>query len=402
MTEHAAPRPGPPALLVIDDDPASCEVLSAIARRAGFEPRMATDASRLEAMLAPEVKAVVLDLQMPGVDGIEVLRRLVALGCSARVILVSGVDAPILRSAFQLGEEGGLDMAGRLQKPVRAAELLALLRDPRPGKAGAGARDAPPRESAERVRHAIESGEMTVFLQPQADLRTGSIAGAEALVRWRHPERGLLLPGHFIATVEDAALGLALTEAVVEAALRAWDACARDGLDLPEVSVNLPPEALTDTAFPDRVEAALARHGLPPHRFVFELTETSIARDTVAALDILTRLRLKGTRLAVDDFGVGYSSLELLRRLPFTELKIDRQFVAELPTSASAAAIVRNSIALARDLGLRVLAEGVESEAAWWRLSDLGCDLAQGYLVGRPMPPSGMAAWLSSWRPPAR
>jgi EAL domain-containing protein (putative c-di-GMP-specific phosphodiesterase class I) len=384
------PRPGRPALLVIDDDPAVCDVVSAIARRAGFEPRVTTDAARLEALLAPEVRAVVLDLQMPGVDGVEVLRRLAAVGCTARVILVSGVDVPILRTAFHLGEEGGLDMAGRLQKPVRPAEP------------GASAREEIPRENAERIRHAIESGEMTVFLQPQADLRTGAIAGAEALVRWLHPERGLLLPGQFIATVEDGTLGLALTEAVVEAALRAWDACARDGLDLPEVSVNLPPEALTDTAFPDRVEAALARHGLPAGRFVFELTETSIARDTLAALDILTRLRLKGMRLAVDDFGVGYSSMELLRRLPFTELKIDRQFVEALPGSASARAIVRSCIALGRDLGLRVLAEGVETEAVWWHLVELDCDLAQGYLIGRPTPPELMRARLDSWRVPRR
>jgi len=278
--------------------------------------------------------------------------------------------------------------------------LMQLLREEAP-TASPTARRAPPSFSAEAIRAGIEAGELVVHFQPQLTVRSGEVVGLEALVRWQHPEHGLLFPDAFIRTAEQAGLGLLLTERVLEQVLAlGGDGFPQWGEKLPIVSVNLPPQALTDVRFPDRVTDLLARHNLPADRLTFELTETSVAAESGVALDILTRLRLKGIRLSIDDYGVGYSSMEQLSRLPFTELKIDKQFVLEMAHNERAVAIVRRTVALGHDLGLTVLAEGVETESLWWMLRDMDCDLAQGYYMSRPLPFEALPGWLAGWQPP--
>jgi EAL domain-containing protein (putative c-di-GMP-specific phosphodiesterase class I)/FixJ family two-component response regulator len=404
MTLPPAPVPAEPrpdgCILVVDDDLQMCRTIADMARWAGFEARHTTDPGAIESLIDDELVAITLDLSMPHVDGIQVLRNLARQRVAAKVILLSGVDESILHTAINLGRAEGLNMAGSLRKPVRAADLVDLLRKEIRPPGTAAARTALPQPSAQELRAGIAQGQMVIRLQPQVDLVGGGLVGAEVLVRWQHPTRGLLYPDSFLPAIEAHGLGLALTETVLEQALTLCTqhpgVCDR----LPRLSVNLPPQALSDLGFPDRVAARLAHHGLDASRLAFELTETSFAREPVSALDILSRLRLKGVELSIDDFGVGYSSLEQLRQLPFNEIKIDKQFVNELGQTARSTAIVKGTISMAKDLGLRVLAEGVETVEVWRLLQALRCDLAQGYLITRPLPAQALTAWLPGWQAP--
>jgi EAL domain-containing protein (putative c-di-GMP-specific phosphodiesterase class I) len=247
--------------------------------------------------------------------------------------------------------------------------------------------------SAGALRDALDANQLVIHLQPQLSLDTGRIVGLEALVRW--DRNGTLLPpDRFVQIAEAAELSLDLTWGVIEQVAREAAALA-ERWDL-WIAVNLPPAALTDVSFPDRVVTHLRRTGLAVSRLHFEITETSVVREGVAALDILTRLRLKGFALAIDDFGTGYASLSQLRRLPFSALKIDKSFVGRMDRDPASAAIVHNCVELGHDLGLTVVAEGVESEATCRALREAGCDIVQGYAVGRPAPAGEIDRWLES------
>jgi diguanylate cyclase (GGDEF)-like protein len=243
------------------------------------------------------------------------------------------------------------------------------------------------------LREAIDDGSLEVHYQPKADLRTGHVAGVEALVRWRHPERGLIAPDEFIPLAEHTGLITPLTVHVLTAALAQCRAWSDAGIPL-DVAVNLSPRNLAEAELPELVARLLAEAGVGPDRLKLEITESSIMADPLRARDVLTRLDAMGVGLAIDDFGTGYSSLSYLSELPVNEIKIDRSFVRNMQTSSGDAFIVRATIDLGRNLGLVVVAEGVEDEEMWARLGELGCDTAQGYFLSRPVPAAELGAWL--------
>ncbi len=250
---------------------------------------------------------------------------------------------------------------------------------------------------AGELRRAIDGGELVLHYQPKADLASGRVTGVEALVRWQHPERGLLAPDRFVPLAERTGLVRELTRHVLAAALgqlRAWEA---DGIVL-DVSVNLSARDLLDTELPATVERLLDQQGIEPRRLELEITESVLLTDPTRAGGVLGRLDAMGVRLAIDDFGVGYSSLAYLKRLPVGAIKIDRSFVTNMGRDENDAVIVRSTIDLGRTLGLRVVAEGVEDERAWSELVRLHCDQAQGYFLSRPLPPEALAAWLRGVR----
>jgi EAL domain-containing protein (putative c-di-GMP-specific phosphodiesterase class I) len=223
-------------------------------------------------------------------------------------------------------------------------------------------------------------------------VQTGALAGVEALVRWSHPQHGLIPPDVFIPLAEQSRLIQPLSRWVLGAALAQCAAWRDNGLDVP-VSVNLCAQDLQDPALPENVVALLAEHALPPDRLRIEITETTLMADPRHARGILSRLREHGVQIAIDDFGTGYSSLAYLQRLPLNELKIDRSFVRDMAADDGARAIVRAVTNLANDLGLRVVAEGVEDAETLEALRALGCDVVQGYYFARPLPAADIAAW---------
>jgi diguanylate cyclase (GGDEF)-like protein len=244
------------------------------------------------------------------------------------------------------------------------------------------------------LRRAIDEGELVLHYQPKAELQSGRVVGVEALVRWQHPERGLLFPDEFVPLAERTGLIKELTLSVLEAALRQLRAWQANGLEL-SVSVNLSARDLLDLELPETVERLLRTYDLRPDRLELEITESVILADPMRARLVLDRLSAMGVELAIDDFGSGYSSLAHLKRLPVKQIKIDRSFVMNMERDENDAVIVRSTIDLGRNLGLRVVAEGVESEAVWTDLARLDCDLAQGYFLSRPICGQALSDWVS-------
>jgi diguanylate cyclase (GGDEF)-like protein len=249
------------------------------------------------------------------------------------------------------------------------------------------------------LRQAVARDELRLFLQPKADLASGVIVGAEALVRWQHPQRGLLPPSEFIPFAEQAGFVRHVSTWMVAAAARAWQAMHAAGCEL-SISVNLSARDLMDPDLAARFKALVRERGAPPSALCLEITEGAIMEDPQRAQLTLEQLGRLGFRLSIDDFGTGYSSLAYLKRLAVDELKIDKSFVMGMEADLDDAKIVRSTIELAHNLGLSVVAEGLETERTWKLLAALGCDHGQGYYIARPMPEAQFVSWLRDWHVP--
>jgi EAL domain-containing protein (putative c-di-GMP-specific phosphodiesterase class I) len=241
---------------------------------------------------------------------------------------------------------------------------------------------------------AIETGQLEVHFQPKADVRTGAVRGAEALVRWRHPEHGLMPPAAFLPLAERAGLMGPLALLVLEQAIARCAAWRAAGHDL-TIAVNLSVTNLMDPDLPAEIAALLSEAALAPRCLELEITEDVVMADAVGPIGVLHELKELGVRLALDDFGTGYSSMAYLKHLAVDTLKIDKSFVRDMADSHEDAAIVRSIVALAHALDLEVVAEGVATQRAWFAVRDAGCDLAQGYQLGRPMPAEAFELWLA-------
>lgn len=256
--------------------------------------------------------------------------------------------------------------------------------------------DPAARLTAADLERAIENGELCLLYQPKIELSGGRLCGVEALARWHHHEHGAIAPAAFVPRIERLGLIDRLTEWVLESALRQWTGWREAGLAI-DVAVNISALSLERLDLPDVVSHLCATHGVPPERLIIELTEGS-TQSAVRLLHNMSRFRLKGSKISLDDYGTGYSSLALLQQLPFNELKIDRCFVSAAVTSHDSRAILRSTIDLAHELGMTATAEGVETDAACDLLVQLGCDQAQGYWIGRPLPGPDLSGWLEEWR----
>lgn len=365
-----------PRLLMIDDDMAFCRFVTRVAEPYGFEV-VATDDQDIFQSRAQSWNPtlIVMDLQMPGKDGIELLRDLALYDCTAHIVLTSGLDTRTLDSAMRLGNVRGLKIKGVLQKPVPLQDLNGLLAKYIPIDNAALSRD---------LGSAIVADQLFLEYQPKIDGHLGQITGVEALVRWHHPKFGLIRPDRFIALAEETDLIDPLTDWVFAAAVKQAAIWRDQGVPL-EVAINLSARNLRDIQLPDRLVRHCSEFGINPESVTLELTETSAMHDAIQMMDVLTRLRIKGFMLSIDDFGTGYSSLIQLRKMPFSELKVDVSFVAHMLEDKDCKIIVEVIIDLARKLGLKSVAEGVESEPIWNALLGLECDRGQGYYLGRPM-----------------
>ena len=380
-----------PVLLAFDDDREIVETICAIGVRAGFRTASSTSSDRLRELvetMKPDV--VVLDLQMPGDDGVSALRYLADSRSTAKIFLVTGMDERTIAAAEQYGLRRGLSVFGTLQKPFDPDELLARFE-----RAHASIRPLTPADLAQ----AIENGELVVHYQPIirrfAD-STWDVAAAEALLRWNHPVRGLLTPDSFVSMGEAHGLSRAMTDFVLQRGieqLKGWETQRlRIGL-----RVNISATLIADLAFPDRLERMLLDQAVDPEALSLEITETGMLEQTPDAFDILTRLRIKNIGLAIDDFGIGYSSLTQLFRMPFNEMKIDRSLVGRIIESKEASIMVDALVSLAHKLNLTVCAEGVENRATLEELGRFGADLAQGYFIGTPVPPAELPPIIAHW-----
>lgn len=391
-------------ILVVDDDSFTLKLVARMVANLGHADVTTCERARLALERLDAAKdppdIVLLDLNMPDMDGIEFVRQLGERRFAGGLILMSGEDLRVLQAAENLVEQHRLRLLGRLHKPVVPEALSALLEQRSQGAARAARPRATP-FSADELRRAIRDGELVNHYQPKVAVASGQIMGVETLVRWQHPTAGLVFPDRFIGVAEEHGLIDDLTRAVLTAAVaqtRTW----RDaGLEW-RVAVNVSMDNLTALDFPEFVSGLADAVGVAPGAIILEVTESRLQRDARAALDIVTRLRLRRFGLSIDDFGTGHSSLAQLRDMPFDELKVDRSFVHGAARDSTARAIFEASLGMARQLGMKVVAEGVEDPEDWRFLEQAGCDFAQGYFVGKPMTVAALADWAAQWHDRSR
>ena len=388
-------------ILLVDDDPFVLKLLSVQLRTFGpahMEVVCHTSGQAALSLLEhdKQIGIVFCDLQMPEMDGVEFVRHLVRLRYAGSLVLVSGENSRTRQAVEQLARAHGLHVLGTLGKPVTTESLLQLL--------GTAIRAVPPPSPVARaplytptdLQLAIRQGELLNYYQPKVELATGRVAGLEALVRWRHPRDGLVLPCHFVPMSEEHGLVGYLGVEVMREALRDLRRWLDAGHQL-DLAINVPLGSVSSLDYPDFLVEQAHAAGVPLHHIVLEITESRLMDNPQVQLDVLTRLRLKQVRLSIDDFGTGYSSLAQLRDLPFDELKIDRGFVHQAARTPSLRAILEASLGLAQELGLRTVAEGVEEREDWDLLRASGCDMVQGFFVAKPMPSDEVEGWLAKW-----
>lgn len=387
-------------ILVLDDEPFMLKLLARLLTNMGFTDVATCDNGRTalervdDATHAPQL--ILCDLNMPGMDGIEFVRKLVEHGYAGSLILVSGEDERTLQSARTLVQAHHIEVLGSLQKPVLPQALFQLVeRWVPPAQVAQHLQDKG--YGAERLAQAIQSGELVNYYQPKVSVATGEVMGVETLVRWRHPQDGMVFPDQFIGLAETHGLIDDLTQAVLAQALRDSAAWTRQDLKI-KVAINVSMANLTALEFPEQITSAAVAAGVAPQSIVLEVTESQLMKDLRAPLEILTRLRLRRFRLSIDDFGTGHSSLAQLRDVPFDQLKIDQSFVHGAHHNETLRAIFFASLGLAKELNMEVVAEGVEDAADWNFLQRTGCDLAQGYFIARPMQADHVLGWVAGWR----
>lgn len=387
------------SILVLDDEPFMLKLLAHLLLELGFSPAITCDngAAALRCVDSADrtPDLILLDLNMPDMDGVEFVRALVERGYGGSLILVSGEDERVLHMAERLIHAHQVNVLGHLSKPFSLGGLSALMEksvlDVQRGK-----RAIKKTYSAERLGTAIAGGELVNYYQPKVAVATGAVVGVETLVRWRHPQDGLIFPDQFIGLAEEHGLIDALTRAVMRNALAQVRTWLQQGLHL-RVAINISMDNLSSLAFAEYITNEALAAGVAPQDVVLEVTESRLMLDQRAPLEILTRLRMKRYRLSIDDFGTGHSSLKLLHDISFDELKIDRSFVHEAWRDPTTRAIYDASLALGKQLGMVVVAEGVEDANDWGLVKRTGCDLAQGYFIAPPMPAADLPAWVASW-----
>ena len=338
---------------------------------------------------------ILCDLNMPDMDGVSLMRHLATRKYRGGIILVSGEDKRILKAAEDLARAHDLNFLGALAKPVTpdALESLIKLYDPL-------ASQRTEREgvelTADDLKTAIENKDIFVVFQPQVSVTTRELIGVETLARWIHADKGFIPPDIFVHLAEEKGLIDDLTELVVDLAVTQGGEWLADGLDV-KISVNISVDNLNNLKMPEYLGTKCEEAGMDSRSLVLEVTESRLMEDIVTPLEILTRLRLKGHDLSIDDFGTGHASMEQLKRIPFSELKIDRAFVNGAHRDAGAMAILKASVDLAKSMDMLIVAEGVEDQDDWDLVAELGCDIVQGYFSAKPMPAGDIKGWLQGW-----
>ena len=392
--QAALAQENPRRVLIIDDDERVLKYMSLMVQQSGFEVAVSTTIRpNLLAGLGPS-DFVFVDMQMPGMDGIQVLDVLSRHGVKSRIVPMSGSHVEVLETAERIARRNGLSVTGFLTKPFRQAELRRILDEtPSELQRPKGHRALPSEINIEDVLAGLERCEFDTYLQPIINLVSRKAIGYEALARWQSEKFSLVSPDRFIGLAAQNGVLPLLTQQLANRALTYSAALKARGLPS-KVSLNLGMEDFVDSALPEKLAALVAQHGLPAHSLTVELTESSATQNETRLLEILARIRLKDIDLAIDDFGTSYSSLERLAWIPFTSLKIDMRFISEITTSSTARIIVESAIKLAKRLKLNTVAEGIETEDQLAILKDLGCDRGQGWLFARAMEFQSAMDWV--------
>lgn len=350
----------------------------------------------LEAGSSAGIDVAMVDLALPGVDGLDLIRQLAGTGTQARLIVTGAQPAGLLFSVETLAHALGIDLLGTLATPVVTAQLKDLLEHYTP-LSGAPVRPSAPRFTFQQIGIGLQKRQFEPFFQPKIELATGQVKGLETFARWRHPEHGILGPASFIDALQQHNRIDFLDWSMIELSVERCRWFQDRGIPMP-ISLNIAPATLAHPSFVRQMSACLERHKVLPDYVTFEMSETAVLSTNPTFIERLIRLRMMGFGLAIDDYGTAHSNLQLLARIPFTELKIDRTFVDGASRRRPLGTVLRSFLSLAHSLDRMSVAVGVETRQDWDFLQDHGCTYAQGYHIANPMEAAAFPAWLSDWR----
>jgi EAL domain-containing protein (putative c-di-GMP-specific phosphodiesterase class I)/CheY-like chemotaxis protein len=342
--------------------------------------------------LAPPVDIIVTDLDMPGMDGMEFIRHVGEVGRPVSLILASGLDRSLIASVESMARAYGLHLLGAMEKPVTAKKLSAAIGRYAPALAPVEHAVPLPILPLDQILAGLARDEFVPYFQAKMDLESGAVRGAEAVARWLHPIHGVMPPQGFVTALEECGRIAQLTEIMLSkgaACCVEWMAAGSSAT----LSVNLSLASLHDMTVAERLTEIVTRAGITPRNVVLEVTESAAATHLGRVLENLSRLRMKGFGLSIDDYGTGYSSMQQLTRIAFTELKIDQSFVRNA-AQPSCRAMIESSLEMAEKLHIVAVAEGIETRAEWELLRKMGCQLGQGYFIAKPMAGEEFLRWM--------
>lgn len=383
--------------LIIDDSKSFLDYFNAVLNSVGINDiKTASNGKKALTVLDKhnDIELILCDINMPEMDGVEFLRHLANRNYRGEVIVISGEHHRVIDSVHQLAKAHQLKIRGTLRKPIDMEQLQRML-----GKHSVAGNELALINkhdfSIEEIRKAIYKEQFVAFFQPKVDIKTLRVTGAEALCRWQHPNLGVVGAGAFIPFMESNDLIDDITDVMLDKAIQFTRDMCEQQADF-TVSVNVSVECLTRLNLPDLLHARVVEAGIRPENLVIEVTESRLVVDFKQALEIMTRMRLKGFGLSIDDFGTGYSSLEQLQNFPFQELKIDKAFVTGAAHNRASRAIINTSVNLANQLDMKIVAEGAETKEDWDFVADNGIDIVQGYVVSRAMAPDIFMSWINT------
>ncbi len=388
--------------VVIDDNAFHRKIISHQLTIAGID-NISTFADGLTAIA--EIKntnvqhhtVIFLDLNMPAMDGVEFIAVLEEIDYKGALVLISGEDKSILESTYKLAQGYKLQVLGYVQKPLDQNHLVSLLSEHSLHQKNDSSRVETNRKyTTESLKHAIEVQELFNVYQPKINLKTGKMEGVEALVRWAHPDDGTVYPDQFIYLAEETNLINDLSLCVLDKALSDLRELKDEGLDL-TLAVNVSMDDLKDRSFVKDVASMLLKYGIEASELTLEVTESKLMDDLNLTLSILSSLRLKHINLSIDDFGTGYSSMVQLRDMPFTELKLDQDFVHDAWKNKKLDGIFKASMQLAENLNMQTVVEGIEDVEDWRFAQREGANYVQGYFIAKPMMPNLLKDWNAEW-----
>lgn len=392
------------SIMVVEDSPVQRDYAVALCRQLHidlvYEACNGLEAMQQLHMLQLKPDLILIDLQMPVMDGVELITQMHEQGWKIPMLVISSQQQGILNAVQDLSNTLGLPMLGTLTKPIRLLQLDTVLQHYSQCKRG---------EALPQLQHpaitvtsndlcqALDNDQLCVHYQPKVDIPTGLVRGMEVLARWHHPELGRIAPDQFVALAEKEHLIFDLTMQVLRKSIAQAATWQHAGFT-PKLAINLSPLLLDKPSIVHAIADMVDAHNIAPSQVMLEITESAGIEHLGRAIAVLTRLRLKGFGLSLDDYGTGFSSMQQLARLPFTELKIDRSFVNGAHKRRNMCVILESALDMAKRLELVSVAEGIETMEDWRLLQRCGCNVGQGYLIGKPMAAAEIPAWLRSHR----
>jgi EAL domain-containing protein (putative c-di-GMP-specific phosphodiesterase class I)/AmiR/NasT family two-component response regulator len=345
---------------------------------------------------AHKIDITFIDLNLNDMDCMELIHQLAAHKLDTSVILISALDSSVMYSVAAMARACGIELLGTIDKPVAPEPLQAHFKQYRSPQDRSQLRKPDVELTETDLKNAIERHEFEPLFQPKVALTTGLVRGVEAFARWRHPRHGWVMPAVFIPALERSGLMDGLTWIMLEKSIFAYKRWRELQYKIP-VSLNLSPSTLTQPGFSEKLAEFVASHKVEPNAIIIEVTESATASNVPAFLENLARLRMHGFDLSVDDFGTGQASMQQLMRIPFSELKLDRSFVAGASQNHAMEMVLSSSLELCRKLKRQSVAVGVETRQDWDFLLKLGCNYAQGFYIARPMDGAAIPAWMEEW-----